>query len=49
MDNLGYLFAAYSSIWVLLFVYVNRLHSREKLLWEEIDQLRQNLSDTDRV
>ena len=40
LDNLQYLFAAYTAIWVVLFLYVNRLHRREKALWSEVEQLR---------
>ena len=44
MDNLQYLFAAYTAIWVVLFVYVNRLHRRERGLWNEVEQLRAELT-----
>ena len=45
MENLSYLFAAYTAIWILLFAYVMRLQRREKSLWEELEQLRQQLSE----
>ena len=40
MENLQYLFVAYTAIWVILFLYVNRLHRREKALWTELEELR---------
>jgi CcmD family protein len=44
LDNLQYLFAAYTAIWVALFVYVNWLHRRERGLWNEVEQLRAELT-----
>ena len=40
MDNLGFLFAAYTVVWVLLFVYVTVLSRRNRALEREIDELR---------
>ena len=44
MENLSYLFAAYTAIWILVFAYLVRLQRREKTLRQELDQLRQRLS-----
>jgi CcmD family protein len=41
--NLTYLFAAYTAVWVLLFVYVLILSGRNRMLQKEIDELRQLL------
>jgi len=41
--NLTYLFAAYTAVWVLLFVYVLILSRRNRMLQKEIDELRQLL------
>jgi len=43
MTNLGYLFAAYTAVWVALFVYVLRLGRRSRELEEEIRELRRLL------
>ncbi len=41
--NLNFLFAAYTAVWVLLFIYVLMLSRRNKTLQKEIDELRQLL------
>ena len=38
--NLGYLFAAYSLIWIGLFVYLRSLARRNRELEEELRELR---------
>ncbi|HEX7407587.1 MAG TPA: CcmD family protein [Candidatus Binatia bacterium] len=43
MTNLNFLFAAYTAIWVLLFVYVFLLSRRNRTVQKEIDELRQLL------
>jgi CcmD family protein len=40
MDNLSFLFAAYTAIWVLLFLYVANIARRNRTLQREIDELR---------
>ena len=45
MENLSYLFAAYTAIWIVLFAYVARLHRREKSLRQELEQLVQKLAE----
>jgi len=40
MDNFWYLFAAYTLIWIGLFVYIFSLSGREKQLGEEIKDLK---------
>ena len=46
MDNLSYLFAAYSAIWLVIFVYVFSLHRREKELWRQVELLRHRLDES---
>jgi CcmD family protein len=45
MDNLGYLFAVYSVIWVVLFLYVLFLINGQKKLRKEIDSLKRELEE----
>ena len=40
MENLGFLFAAYSAVWILLFAYVFVLSRRNRSLEREIEELR---------
>jgi len=41
--NLGYLFAAYTAVWIGVFIYVRRLARRSRELEEEIGDLRRRL------
>jgi CcmD family protein len=41
MSNLGFLFAAYTAVWVLLFVYLLVLARRNRALEKEIEDLRE--------
>ncbi len=43
VENLNFLFAAYSAVWVLLFLYVLVLSRRNRTLQKEIEELRQLL------
>ncbi len=43
MENGGYLYAAFSVIWVLLFGYVFVLMNRQKRIRREIDSLKEAL------
>lgn len=43
MENLSFLFAAYTAIWTLLFLYVMSLSRRNRTLEREIDELRELL------
>ena len=43
MENLSFLFAAYTAVWALLFVYVVVLSRRNRALEREIEELRQLL------
>jgi CcmD family protein len=43
MTNLPYLFAAYSVVWLGLFVYLLRLSRRSRELEEEVRELRRQL------
>ncbi len=40
MDRMSFLFAAYTAVWVLLFVYINILSRRNRRMEEEIGELR---------
>ncbi len=40
MTNFNFLFAAYTAIWVLLFVYVLVLAKRNRALSRELNELR---------
>ncbi len=40
MDRLGFLFAAYTAVWVLLFLYVQVLSRRNRRLEREVEELR---------
>ena len=44
-NNFWYLFAAYTLIWMGLFVYIFSLAGREKKLGEEIDVLKTMLKE----
>lgn len=48
MDNFWYLFAAYTVIWVGLFLYVFSLSGREKRLSDEIAGLKETLARLER-
>ncbi len=43
MENLGYLFAAYSVVWVVLFGYLYSLYTRQGKLKQEFDALSNSL------
>ena len=43
MENAGYLFAAYSIVWALVFGYILLLLGRQKRLQREIDSLKETL------
>ena len=42
MDNMGYLFAAYTIIWAAVFGYVLSLYQRQRKLQREIDLLKES-------
>jgi CcmD family protein len=42
-ENLGYLFAAFTAIWLGIFLYVQRLARRGRELEEELRDLRRRL------
>ena len=46
-DNLGYLFAAFTVIWVGLFVYVLVLIQKQRQLRRDIDWLKETLKKTE--
>jgi CcmD family protein len=41
MNSMGFLFSAYSAIWVILAIYLFSIHSREKKLRSEVERLKQ--------
>ena len=43
MTNLNFLFAAYTAVWVLLFLYILSLSRRNRELDKEVDELRELL------
>jgi CcmD family protein len=47
MENIWYLFAAYTVIWVALWGFILRLARREKLLSKKIESLRVRLAKRD--
>ncbi len=42
-SNLGYLFAAYTAVWLGIFLYVRRLAGRARELEEEVRDLKRHL------
>ena len=46
MNNMSYLFAAYTAIWVILAVYLFSIHSREKKLREEVRRLEKQIRNS---
>lgn len=45
MENLGYLFAAYTIIWAVVFGYVLFMHRKQKKLQQQIDLLRKSVDE----
>jgi len=43
MENMGYLFAAYTVIWLVVFGYVLSLSNRQSRLKRELDSLKETL------
>ncbi len=41
VNTMNYLFAAYTAIWIILAVYMFSIHSREKKLRQDLQNLRQ--------
>jgi CcmD family protein len=48
MKNLDFLFAAYTAIWILLFLYISTLSRRNRALEKEIEELRELLEQRGR-
>ena len=48
MENLNFLFAAYTAVWVMLFLYLHLLARRNRSLEREIEELRALLEREDR-
>jgi len=47
MDNISYLFAAYTIIWAFVFGYVFYLHRKQRRLQREIDLLKKSRGEQD--
>jgi len=45
MSGLSYLFIAYTIIWGALFLYLFRLHRRERRLSQDLEALQQSLKE----
>jgi len=45
MENAGYLFAAFTIIWAMIFGYVFSLSRRQRQLRREIDSLKESLRE----
>ena len=45
MENLGYLFAAFAVIWVIVFIYIYVLINRQKKLKRDIERLTEMISE----
>lgn len=43
MDNLSYLFAAYTIVWAVIFGYVFFIHQKHRRLEREIDLLKEDM------
>ncbi len=41
MENLSYLFAAFTAVWAMIFLYVMMLSRRNRSLEHEIEELRE--------
>ena len=48
MTNLNFLFAAYTAVWVLLFLYILMVARRNRALQKELEELRQLLERRNR-
>lgn len=46
MENLSYLFAAFSIVWAVLFGYLFTISRRQRELRRELDSLREREGDT---
>ncbi len=44
MENLSFLFAAYSATWVVLFLYVLSLWRRQNRIAEELQNLKEKMA-----
>jgi CcmD family protein len=47
MDDLGYLFAAYTAIWLVVFGYILFMQRKQKKLQQQLDLLREQLNRQD--
>ena len=49
MENLSFLFAAYSAVWVALFLYVYGLWRRQNRIKEDLQALRAKISEQEKT
>ncbi len=47
MDNLGYLVAAYTILWIAISGYIFSLSRRQRQLQREIDSLKERMRETE--
>ena len=47
MENLSYLFAAYTIIWAVIFGYMHLMRRKQRRLYREIKSLKERLSKQD--
>jgi CcmD family protein len=47
MENLAYLFAAYTIIWAVIFGYIVFIYLKQKKLQQQIDLLKQSVEEPD--
>ncbi len=45
MDNLHFLFAAFTAVWIVLFLYLMRLNRRTAEVGRQLEQLESKLAD----
>jgi CcmD family protein len=43
MENLGYLLAAYTVIWAVVFVYILVMQRKQRKLQRQIDELKESI------
>ena len=45
MENLSYLFAGFSVVWILIFYYVFRMSQKQKQLLSDIEQIKKIMAE----
>ena len=49
MENLGYLMAAYTIIWVVVFGYVLAMQRKQRRLQRQLDRLQESIEPSQRI